>query len=166
MLRGFRPWLAWLRAWPVGGPGGANLRFDGPPGRALLRLKPSRMGESMGHCERYAMPHVSGQRRLTRRWCWAGVWGWNPHSGGGRCERYAMPHVSDQRRLTRRWRWAGCGGGTPTAEGGVVLFSDPSCFSMTRLAILQPRARQAANRPLVLSFIFAFVSGGAVWRQA
>ena len=31
-------------------------------GRALLRLKPSRMSESKGHCERYAVPYVLGQR--------------------------------------------------------------------------------------------------------
>jgi hypothetical protein len=35
--------------------------------RALLRLKPSRMGESMGHYERYAMPHRRVNALRARR---------------------------------------------------------------------------------------------------
>jgi hypothetical protein len=50
-------------------------------GRALLRLKPSRICESMGHYERYALPHTPGQRpagafvgrtslNLLKLYCW------------------------------------------------------------------------------------------------
>jgi hypothetical protein len=39
-----------------------NGRTAKPSGRALLRLKPSRICESMGDYERYAMPQTLPQR--------------------------------------------------------------------------------------------------------
>ena len=41
----------------TGGSGGREPKVRGPPGRALLRLKPSRMCVHVGYYVRYTVPH-------------------------------------------------------------------------------------------------------------
>ena len=58
------------------GTGGREPAVRWAPRRALLRLKPSRICDSMGHNVRYGVPHL--QVNALRARLFAGVRGWNP----------------------------------------------------------------------------------------